>query len=146
MPEYPRPVALAVVRDGDEIFVFEARDPVTGEPFCRPLGGTIEFGERAIDAVKREMHEEAGATVSEARLLGVLENMFRVTEGPAHEIVFVFDVTLADHARLRAGPIEAWEANGERINCGWRRLGDFRKGTALFPPGLLELIEGASGP
>ena len=146
MSGYARPVALAVIRDGDEIFVFEGRHPVTGEIFYRPLGGTIEYGERASDAVKRELQEEAGATVSEARLLTVLENIFPWEHGLAHEVVFVFDVRVADHERLRGGPIEAFEANGERLVCAWKPLAAFRGGAKLVPDGLLALLEGGARP
>ena len=100
-----RPVALGVIRDGKEIFVFEGRDDVKRETFYRPLGGTIEFGERAIDAVRRELAEEIRATVTRADLLGVLENTFTYQGQPGHEIDFVFEVTVGDLGPLRDGKI-----------------------------------------
>ncbi len=140
-----RPVALAVIREGDEIFVFEGHDPHKGETFCRPLGGTIEFGELATDAVKRELREELGVTVSDAKLLTVIENVFDWQGRTAHEIDFIFEVKLADPERLRSGELEAYEANGERINCMWKSLTDFRNGARLYPLGLLEALDAESG-
>lgn len=145
MSERARPVALGIIREGDEIFVFEGYDPHKGETFYRPLGGTIELGERAADAVKRELNEELGVTVSEARLLTVIENIFGWQGQTGHEIDFIFEVKLADPERLRSGDLEAYEANGERINCMWKPIADFRNGAPLYPDGLLALLDGRPG-
>lgn len=141
MTERPRPVALGIIREGDEIFVFEGHDPHKGETFYRPLGGTIEFGERAADAVKRELSEEVGVTASDATLLTVIENIFDWQGHTAHEMVFVFEVTLADPERLRSVDLIAYEANGERINCMWKPLAEFRSGARLYPLGLLDALD-----
>jgi ADP-ribose pyrophosphatase YjhB (NUDIX family) len=135
-----RPVALGVIRDGDEIFVFEGRDNEKRETFYRPLGGTIEFGERAIDAVRRELAEEIDATVTGADLLGVLENTYTYQGQPGHEIDFVFEVTVSDLARLRDGTVAAYEADGSAITCVWKSLADFRERARLYPDGLLSLL------
>ena len=135
-----RPVALGVIRDGDEIFVFEGRDDAKRETFYRPLGGTIEFGERAIDAVRRELAEEIEATVTSADLLGVLENTFTYQGQPGHEIDFVFEVTVSDLTRLRSGAIAGYEADGSAITCLWKPLAAFREGARLYPEGLLALL------
>jgi ADP-ribose pyrophosphatase YjhB (NUDIX family) len=133
-------VALGVIRDGDEIFVFEGRDDAKDETFYRPLGGTIEFGERAIDAVRRELAEEIEATVMNAELLGVLENTFSYQGQPGHEIDFIFEVTVSDLARLRDGTVAAYEADGSAVTCVWKRLADFRDRARLYPEGLLTLL------
>lgn len=142
MTERARPVALGIIREDEEIFVFEFYDPYKDETFCRPLGGTIELGERAADAVKRELNEELGVTVTDARLLSVVENIFDWQGQTAHEIDFIFEVELADPDRLRSGDLEAYEANGERINCMWKPIADFRSGAKLYPTGLLEVLDG----
>ena len=50
-------MALAVFRDGARILVEDKWDrPETVSTW--PPGGGVEFGERAIDAVRREMREE----------------------------------------------------------------------------------------
>ncbi|MDX3188851.1 hypothetical protein PV458_10640 [Streptomyces sp. MN03-5084-2B] len=64
-----RPIVLAVLRRGDALLVFEAHDDVKGETFCRPLGGGIEFGERSIDALKREFLDDPAT----ARWVGLAE-------------------------------------------------------------------------
>jgi NADH pyrophosphatase NudC (nudix superfamily) len=65
-----RPVAICVCRDGDRILVAEYYDRKKKQLFHRPLGGTIEFGERGVDAVQRELKEELGAELQAVRFLG----------------------------------------------------------------------------
>ena len=120
--------------------MFEGRDDAKKETFYRPLGGTIEFGERAIDAVRRELAEEIEATVTSAELLGVLENRFTYQGQPGHEIDFVFEVTVSNLIRRRDGTVTAYEADGSTIKCVWKPLAEFHDGAQLYPPGLLTLL------
>jgi|GEM_PF-6087287 NUDIX domain len=53
-----RALALALIWRGDELLLMEGDDPAKRQTFYRPLGGGVEFGERARDAVIREFAEE----------------------------------------------------------------------------------------
>lgn len=131
-----RPLALAVVRDGDRLLVYEGHDPVKGETFYRPLGGGIEFGELGAEALARELREELGATVRDVRFLGALENVFTYAGERGHEIALMYEVALAE-------PVE----HGTRVLdddavAVWVPLSEFREGRApLYPDGLLELLD-----
>src|SRR5437773_12568037 len=57
----PRTTALAVIRDADRLLLSEVPDAVKNVVGYRPLGGTIEFGERGHETVAREIREEIGA-------------------------------------------------------------------------------------
>ena len=46
-----RPIALCVFRQEEHILVFRGYDPKKDQTFYRPLGGGIDFGETALDAV-----------------------------------------------------------------------------------------------
>lgn len=129
-----RPLALAVVRRDDNLLVFRGED--CGEEFFRPLGGGIEFGETAEEALRREFTEELGVALGVVRLLGVLENRFELAGVPGHEIVFVFTAEESDWPE----PIPPVVADsGEPVT--WEPLDRFRSGAAtLYPTGLLELI------
>jgi len=139
-----RTIALGIVRRGNELLVFDAYDSVKGERFLRPLGGGIEFGERAADAVVRELHEETGSGARVLRLLGVLENVF-VHEGrPGHEVAFVFEVELEDRSLYDRDELEVVEViRGEeqRIRAIW--IDPATLETPLYPDGLLELTANA---
>jgi ADP-ribose pyrophosphatase YjhB (NUDIX family) len=134
-----RPLALAVVRDGDRLLVYQGHDPIKDETFYRPLGGGIEFGERGADAVARELREELGATVRDARFLGVLENVFTYAGQPGHEIALMYGVALAEPV---AHGTRVLDDEGEAI---WMPLSAFREGgSTLYPDGLLELLDNSA--
>jgi ADP-ribose pyrophosphatase YjhB (NUDIX family) len=129
--------AMAVVRrprDG-ALLVSEhvdSRDP----PFQRPLGGHVEFGEYALDTVRREFAEEIGQELTGVRLLGVLENIFGWRDRTEHEVVFIFTAAFA------AAP--AYEIEEQRILDNPDRRVLWRPADAVSPPlypaGLTELI------
>jgi ADP-ribose pyrophosphatase YjhB (NUDIX family) len=79
-----------------EQFKEDGLDHVTGERFFRPLGGAVEFGEAAVDALRREIREELDDEIEHPVLLGVLENLFQFDGTPCHEIVFVFEARLVN--------------------------------------------------
>ncbi|WP_370943121.1 NUDIX hydrolase [Amycolatopsis sp. cg5] len=135
-----RPLALALIRRGDDILVFEGRDVIKDETFYRPLGGGIEFGERAADALRREFREELAAELTGIEQLAVLENIFVNDGSPGHEIVFLFGAEFADRswlAREDLGTII--DDPGTRVF--WRPVADFLSGNAiLYPDGLAALL------
>ena len=91
---------MAVVRrprDG-ALLVSESDDPL----FQRPLGGHVEFGEYALDTVRREFGEEIGQDLTDVRLLGVLENIFGWRGGTEHEVVFIFTAAFASATPTRS--------------------------------------------
>ena len=135
-----RVLALAVFRRGDEILVMEGYDPLKRETFYRPLGGGVEFGERVLDALRRELHEEIGAAIKDVRLLQVMENLFVFNGAPGHEIVWMHDAALVDPAFYARAEI-AINENGTRGRAVWKSLREFEAGRAiLYPDGLLDSL------
>ena len=93
-PTDPSPVSvksLAVIVDPSHRrhLVFRARTQA-GAEFHRPLGGTVELGERSLDAAIREIREELGATFVPESLLGVVETIFELDGEVGHEIDFLY--------------------------------------------------------
>lgn len=136
-----RPKAVCVCSDGDRILVNAAADVVTGERYYGPLGGEIEFGEYAADAVVRELREEIGVAVTDLQLLGVLENVFTYEGVPGHEIVFVYDARLADASLYARATLVGEESNGHTFVARWVPLATFAPGgPPLYPDGLYALL------
>ena len=129
--------AMAVIRrprDGALL----VSEPVSGpDPlFQRPLGGHVEFGEYALDTVRREFREELGQELTDVRLLGVLENIFGWRGGTEHEVVFIYAAAFA--------AASAYEIEEQRILDNPDRRVLWRPADAVSPPlypaGLPELI------
>ena len=136
-----RPLAICVFRRDDGcILAAPGFDNVTNQRFYRPLGGEIEFGERAEDAVRREIREEVGCEVEDVRLLGVFENLFTFLGAEGHELVWSFEARLAD-ASLYEGDSVTCDEGGSAFEAQWVPLEAFLRGDfPLYPDGLLELL------
>ncbi|MDT3317116.1 tetratricopeptide repeat protein [Microbacterium sp. KSW4-11] len=136
-----RVIAVAVlIRDGHVLAEEYAATPAR-PVFLRAPGGGVQPGETAEAAVRREIAEELGATVTETRLVGVVENIFDNEGRPGHEIAYVFAV--------RSPELEA-HPQGDRLpvldgdtTVGWYRLEDVsEESVPFYPPGALDLARG----
>jgi len=136
-----RVIAVCVIRRADEILVFEGFDSVKGSPYYRPLGGGVEPGETALEAVKREMREELGREVLDLMLLGTLENIFSLEGEPGHEIVFVFEGRFDDEDMYKQEEFTIREDNGDVFPGRWRSLGFFDDHHRLVPEDLRGLLD-----
>ena len=128
---------MAVIRrpyDG-ALLVSEEANP-SGEPFHRPLGGHVEFGEYALDTVHRELQEEIGQALTGVRLTGVLENIFQWGGATQHEIVFVFTAAFADEAAYEVTE-QAIADDCDRARVIWRMPGT--ASPPLYPVGAADL-------
>jgi len=142
-PKRIRPIAICLFRNGNRILVSDGIDPETGSPYCRPLGGSIEFGERAQEAVVREIREELGVEIREVRLLGVLENLFTLDGQQGHEVVFVFDARFVDESLYQRDKLPFHEAGWSSGDARWFDLTNKAQDPArLVPEALLEFLEG----
>jgi ADP-ribose pyrophosphatase YjhB (NUDIX family) len=133
-----RPIAIALIRRGDDLLAAEFHDPTRDITFCRPLGGGIEFGESADEALRREFDEEIGAELTNVRLLGV--RRFHGFGRAGHEIVFVFAAELADASLYAHDPVAP--IDDEDSVAAWHPLSRFADGSVpLYPEGALDLLQ-----
>jgi ADP-ribose pyrophosphatase YjhB (NUDIX family) len=139
-PQFARPVAIAIIRRGDEILVVEVPDAVKDVVGWRPPGGTIEFGERGADTVVREIREEFGVEIADAEYVGTLENIFSYLGATGHEIVRVYAARFVDPKDYDRTLFECIESDGGGFTCVWKKIADFGVGAPLYPEGLLDLI------
>ena len=136
-----RTIAICVFRNGDRILVSEGSDSVKEQPFYRPLGGMIEFGERSDETVVRELMEEINAEVINLRYLGVLENIFVYEAERGHEIVFVYDGEFRDRSLYEKNVIFGDEL-GSPIRAIWVNLNELGPTKPpLYPLGLVEILQ-----
>jgi ADP-ribose pyrophosphatase YjhB (NUDIX family) len=136
-----RPIAICVFRRDGCILVGHARDVVKNEHYCRPPGGAIEFGERALEALRREIREELHTEIEAPELLGVLENTFQLEGKARHEIVFVFQARFVDPAFYELHEVPLYEPGWDG-RLTWESLDGFRTSQwPLYPEGLRDLID-----
>ena len=140
-PRSIRPIAIGIIRNGDRILVSLGYDEARDHHFYRPLGGAIEFGERAEEALRREFREDLRAELVNPRLIGVSENLFSYEGTPAHEIVFVFAAEFADASLYRQDELVFHETGWADKAAHWVTLEELANpDRPLYPVGLLELL------
>ena len=69
--------ALAWIEDKGMLFVVKMHDAVKGDDYYRPVGGSVEFGERSHEAVVREVREELSTEIDLLAPPFVVENPVR---------------------------------------------------------------------
>jgi ADP-ribose pyrophosphatase YjhB (NUDIX family) len=135
-----RPVAIGLVRRGNELLVVGVEDDSGATIGWRPLGGTIEPGELAADTLRREFVEETGLALAEPTLLTVIENIYEHHGTTGHEIVFVFEAAFAEPDAYRRQAFRFQDGGVDNRAC-WIEAERFRSGEApLFPAGLVEML------
>ncbi len=140
-----RPLAICIFSHRGRILVGEFTRPGTSARFYRPLGGGIEFGERAIDTLHRELREELGAEIQDLRYLGALENIFTYNGEMGHEIVLVFDGAFVDTATYDLPILYGSEDVADfPIRAMWKRLEEFTAAEPVYPDGLIDLLHQSS--
>ncbi len=79
-PEAPIPaVGAVIVHQGKVLLIKRAKDPSRG--YWSIPGGVIELGEKAREAVKREVKEECGIEVEVGPVLEVVDSIHRDADG-----------------------------------------------------------------
>lgn len=132
--------AFCLFRSGERVLLYRRKDETTGTEFLRPLGGRVEFGERSLDTVTREILEETGETVTALRLLGVVENIYRTGQTLKHEIDFVYDGSFSNNA-LYSQPEILVKEGSARYAAHWVNIEEAKAGPLpVLPPELTGLF------
>jgi 8-oxo-dGTP pyrophosphatase MutT (NUDIX family) len=139
-----RHLAICIFHHRGKILVNPFHDPVKQQSLFRPLGGGVEFGERSIDAIVREIREELDQPISNVRLLGTLESISTYLGKPGHEVIQVYDADFEDPALYAKPWLEGQESNGEPFRAVWRDRVRLDREGVLVPEGLYDLLQSLS--
>ncbi len=93
-------------------------------------GGHVEFGEKAEQALKRELKEEMGLETEIRQFAGIVENMFTQDGITHHEVKLIYEVSLPTKDIVSK---ESW------IEFEWVTLNDLVR-VNFLPAGLREVV------
>jgi 8-oxo-dGTP pyrophosphatase MutT (NUDIX family) len=136
IPGKIRTIVIGIFRRGDQLLCCEGFDKVKKNYYYRPPGGSIEFGERAEDALKREIREELGAEIDIWLFRGSFENIFVCDGIKGHEIVLIYEAKFRDPIFYQRDEMSAVEDNGEVFKAVWKGRNDFDADHRLVPEGI----------
>ena len=120
-------VGAIILRDGKFLMMSNERDP-----YLYTVGGRVQFGETAGEAVVRETEEETGRRLKANRLGFVHENYF-IMDIPPHEGKLVYELDLYFYMEVPADfePVgESFTSDGLREKLCWVDADDPR---TLYP-------------
>lgn len=125
---FQRVAAYGIARDGDQVLLSRlSRSPHAGR-WTLP-GGGLDFGERPVDAVVREVHEETGLHVQVEELLDADAELWGWTRAngrvETHSVRFVYRVTVL------GGTLGVVEVDGSTEDAGWWPLSDLPELTPM---------------
>lgn len=117
-----------------KVLLCRGYDKVKDEHFYRVPGGHVEFGERAEEAVRREIIEELDSEIEDLVFERVVENIFEYQGAPGHEIVFMYTGRLANSVLHTKDVISYAEHDGSQHEAVWIPAADILSGAARTYP------------
>ncbi|TFD99475.1 NUDIX hydrolase [Jeotgalibacillus salarius] len=139
---YPRANALGVVVKGNYILLEEQKGKHSkGDGFFyRPIGGTIEFGEKSDQTLVREFQEEIDVEITVKSYISCIENIYKIDQHTGHEITQLYMVDLQSKDLYQKEKFTV--TDGDKITCAkWIPLEDVYSGKkVLYPSGLSDIL------
>jgi len=102
-PNHPRTLSVIALIEQDGSLLLERR---TDAPVWSLIAGQVHDDETLTDALRREVHEETGLSVSGCELFGTFSDPTRIVAYPDGNVFrvasFVYTVAVESYAGLRA--------------------------------------------
>ncbi len=137
--KFIRPNAQALIKHDGKILVQKGIDNATGVIFYRMLGGGVEFGEKSVDTIRRELIEELGLTILNEKLITIIENVFDFNTNQHHEICFIYEAEIEDKNLYTKDKIPRVDKEGSYAE--WVSTEEFKNSNLkLYPEGVVEYI------
>ena len=136
-----RAKVICLFRHQEQVLLAQAYDPTKNEHYLMPIGGGIEFGERAADSIRREVQEEIQQEITQLKYLDVLENIFTFDGKAGHEIVFVYSAVFIDQHLYAQAMINGVESNGDEYQATWYTQAQLTQlNLPIYPLGIEALL------
>jgi ADP-ribose pyrophosphatase YjhB (NUDIX family) len=127
-----RPNALAIIKSKGRVLACKGVNESSGKVFFRVLGGGIDFGELAVDALRREFKEELNATIINEVLLCTAENIFEYNGEQGHEITFLYQADLQEQHLYDEVSMPILDNNA--ATAEWVPISEVRSGAVILYP------------
>lgn len=124
-------IARGVTIENGAILVNRNSNAKTGESYCALPGGHVDEGESCVEALRREVEEEMGATVSVGDLCFVAESVYAGRhdwDGKRQEVTLFFHAKLISELQVENGKILSPESDK---NFVWLPLGEIEATNVL---------------
>ena len=118
----------------DKILTYKVKDKVSDSSFYRLIGGHIEFGEYAEDALKREFYEEISQEIRVVKQLGVFENIFFYNGKDCHEFLSLFKIEFVDKNVYAMNEIVGIENSAPAFTANWVKTQEFKQDKKILYP------------
>ncbi|MCP1165756.1 MULTISPECIES: NUDIX hydrolase [Bacillus] len=136
---YPRAKAFGLAIHHGRVLVQEYHS--ADETYYRPLGGSIELGEKSAHTVIREFREELHTEVEITNYVGCLENIFHLNEEIGHEIIQLYSLRLLDVSLYETETLNIQDEQTVSY-AKWIPITAFiQKEKVLYPDGILNYIQ-----
>ncbi|PEX36352.1 DNA mismatch repair protein MutT [Bacillus cereus] len=136
---YPRAKAFGLAIHDSRLLVQEYH--TSDETYYRPLGGSIELGEKSAHTVIREFQEELHTEVEIINYLGCLENIFHLDGEIGHEIIQLYSVRLLDASLYEMEKVNIQDEQTVAY-AKWIPITAFiQKEKILYPDGVLQYLQ-----
>jgi len=111
--------------------------------YHRPPGGGLEPNESPDHAVKRELKEELGISLTTIQSLGSIDHIWFWKGREVHERAWLFLADSSEHLHLKNGETpEILEADGDRFTTHWRSIHEIGESLPpICPSTLLEFLQ-----
>ncbi|MEK6519870.1 NUDIX hydrolase [Bacillus thuringiensis] len=136
---YPRAKAFGLAVHQDRLLVQEYH--TEGETYYRPLGGSIELGEKSAHTVIREFTEELHTEIEIINYLGCLENVFHLDGGIGHEIIQLYSLRLLDTSLYEMKILNIQDEETVAYAKWIPITALIQKEKILYPDGVLKYIQ-----
>jgi len=123
--------ALCLIENDGKLLLCKGYDSVKKETFFMIIGGTVNFGEKTEEALRREMREEVNSEIENLKFLTVVENIFTYEGKNEHEICFIYKGDLSNKEVYKK---EYIKINEEGLPAEWVPISDILAGEIRFYP------------
>jgi 8-oxo-dGTP diphosphatase len=136
-PNRIRGKVIGLAKHDNKLLVFEVLDDQGSLKGWCPIGGGIEFGEKAEEALIREINEELKCNVTITGKPIVCENIFEHHGSTGHEIIFAFPIKLSDQNIYSNTRFQIREERGSTHWVEWIPIERFEKSESILFPWIL---------